>query len=99
MCRNEVKSALDPYAQCLVAWKRSTGNVDHAHHRATGEIKWSDVRLRQDFVPAFGAHFDHEIILEHTAAQLAIDHERNAAEHLLFLDSRLFRQSRAKAGG
>ncbi len=99
MVSHEIKSALDPFAQRFAACKPSTGNVDHSHHRATGEIKRSDVRLRQDVVKAFGAYFDDEIILEHAAAHLAVDHERNTAEHLLFLDSRLSGQGRAEAGG
>src|SRR5438105_2315224 len=101
MLGDEIDPALDPFPQRVVTGKPNAANVDHSHHRATGEIERSYVRHRQDFIPAVAAYFDDEIILEHTAAHLAVDHERDAAEHLLFLDldSWLFGQRCANAGG
>ena len=99
MLRHEIKATPHPLAQRLVAGEPRTSNVHHADHRAAGEIKRSDMRLSQDIVPPFGAYLDDQIGLEHPAAHLAVDHERNAAEHLLFLNRRYFGQRRAKAGG
>jgi hypothetical protein len=99
MSSDEIEPTLDPSAQRFVAGDASAAHVHHADHRAPGEIKRSNMRLRQKLIEPFRAYFDDQIIFENTAAHPTVDHERHAAEHLLFLDRGLVGQGYAKTDG
>src|SRR5439155_197424 len=55
------------------------------------------VRLRHERVELSGFNADDQVVLEHTTAHLAGDHERQATKHLLFLDVCPIRERRADA--
>ena len=57
-------------------------DIDHAPHRATGEVHRPNVRPRERLVGGIRAEAEHQLVAHDPAAHVTSQHERETAEHL-----------------
>src|SRR6266568_6635793 len=83
----ELSAQLDPRGDRLFGAARSRTDEDEALHRTAREVHRTRVRPAEGLAIALRPNTNHEIVLDDPAQHLAVDKERQAAEHLLLADA------------
>ena len=94
-----MQAALNPLPQRSGGAVAQRTNVNEAFHRPSGEIHRARVGPRKRLVVRVVAHADYKICADDAAAPVAINHERESAEHSPFLGWAFVRQDVADSLG
>src|SRR6266567_751309 len=72
----------NPSSKVSLLRRAAGGDADHALRNASREVHRSRSRTRQRIAIRISTRTDHEIVAHHADAHLAVEQEREAAEHL-----------------
>src|ERR1700690_2025253 len=80
----KINAHLDPITKSLISFASFLADQNPPRHRSAHAIKWLDVGALQDLMMLLWIEADNQIIFQHAAYHVSVNHKARPAEHFLF---------------